>query len=453
MSAACVRAYTRSTVEPVVDTEDISSAVTRNKQVFTHNFCVDFINFWSHLIMVVANDKIVRASTCETIKLHFLSFTYGIYLIIKRFFKWIWDPKKFFMLRQRDQPPPCLVDNSLGTHSYVKIKGVKFHYVEAGNKSKPLVLLLHGFPDCWLSWREQIPHLAEHYRVVAIDLKGFGDSDKPFNKRSYKVEILINELKQFVLTFGVKTCSIIGHDLGGLLGWYMVALHGELVYKFVAISSPHPNFYWNRVSRNSTLDEKWIHFSRLPFLPEIDALKEDLSIINEIFQHLQISQNSTEKSYVEAYKYAFSRKEDWTGPINYYRNLPFTRLNIDNGAQIDSKTLLIVGNMDPFVTIESIIQSAEHVEVSRVKIISEARHFPHQEKPTTVNEAIIKFLIGTRCNSPSSKTASKSLVSFWLGSLGNTVKYGNHVIDAVHKRTNDVINVLPSKALYFGQTS
>lgn len=403
--------------------------------------------------MIAADDKIVRASTRETIELHFLSFTYGIYLIIKRFFKWVWDPKKFFMLQQRDQPPLCLVDNSLGTHSYVKIKGVKFHYVEAGDKSKPLVLLLHGFPDCWLSWREQIPRLAEHYRVVAIDLKGFGDSDKPFNKRSYKVEILINELKQFVLTFGVKTCSIIGHDLGGLLGWYMVALHEELVYKFVAISSPHPNFYWNRVSGNSALDGKWIHFSRLPFLPEIDALKEDLSIINETFKHLQISQNGTEKSYVEAYKYAFSRKEDWTGPINYYRNLPFTRLNIDNGAQIDSKTLLIVGNMDPFVTIESIIQSAEYVEISRVKIISEAQHFPHQEKPTAVNEAIIKFLIGTTYNLPPSKVASKSLVSSWLGSLSNTVKYGNHVIDAMHKRTNDVVNVLPSKALYLGQTS
>ncbi|XP_071569876.1 epoxide hydrolase 3-like isoform X3 [Temnothorax nylanderi] len=187
--------------------------------------------------------------------------------------------------------------------------GVKFHYVEAGDKSKPLVLLLHGFPDCWLTWRKQIPCLAEHYRVVAIDLKGFGDCDKPLNGRSYKIEILIDELKQFILILGVKTCNIIGHDLGGLLEWYKVTLHRDIVYKFVAISSPHPNFYWNRVSRNSALDKKWIHFSRLPFLPEIDALKEDLSIIiNDIFQHLQISQDSTEKSYIEAYKYAFSRK-------------------------------------------------------------------------------------------------------------------------------------------------
>ncbi|XP_018402391.1 PREDICTED: epoxide hydrolase 4-like isoform X2 [Cyphomyrmex costatus] len=286
--------------------------------------------------------------------------------------------------------------------------------------------------------------------TVAIDLKGFGDSDKPLNKRSYKLEILISELKQFILTFGVKTCSIIGHDLGGLLGWYMVALHRDLVYKFIAISSPHPNFYWNRVSRNSILDRKWLHFSRLPFLPEIDALKEDLSIIDEIFQHLQ---DDIEKSYVEAYKYTFSRKEDWTGPINYYRNLPFARLNIDSGEQIDNKTLLLVGNMDPFVTIESIIQSAEHVEVSRVKVIPQAQHFPHQEKSDAVNKAIIKFLKGTTYNLALSKTPVKSLMSSWLGSLGNTVKYGNQMIDAMHKRTNDIVNVLPNKALYLGQTS
>ncbi|KYM81266.1 Epoxide hydrolase 4 [Atta colombica] len=402
---------------------------------------------------MVGDGKIVRVSTRETIELHILAFAYGLCLVVRRFLKWIWDPKKFFMLRQRDQPPSCLVDNSLAMHSYVKIKGVKFHYVEAGDKSKPLVLLLHGFPDCWLSWRKQIPCLAEYYRVVAIDLKGFGDSDKPLNKRSYKLEILINELKQFILTLGVKTCSIIGHDLGGLLGWYMVALHRDLVYKFIVISSPHPNFYWNRVSRNSILDKKWLHFSRLPFLPEIDALKEDLSIINEVFRHLQISQDDKEKSYVEAYKYAFSRKEDWTGPINYYRNLPFTRLNTDSGEQIDNKTLLLVGDMDPFVTIESIIQSAEYVEVSRVKVISQTQHFPHQEKSDAVNKAIIKFLKGATYNLALSKTPVKSLVSSWLGSLSNTVKYGNQMIDVVHKRTNDIINVLPNKTLYLGQTS
>ena len=397
------------------------------------------------------NEKIVHVSTGEMVKLHFLSFMYGLYLIMKRFLKWVWDPKKFFMMQQRDKPPPCLVDNNLGTHSYVKIKGVKFHYVEAGNKEKPLILLLHGFPDCWLSWREQIPCLAEHYRVIAIDLKGFGDTDKPTTKRSYKIEILIEELKQFISTIGVKQCSIIGHDLGGLLGWYMVAIYGDMIHKFVAISCPHPNFYWTRAPGDSAFDLKWMHFSRLPFLPEIDALKEDLSIINEAFQHLQLNHTNTGKDYVEAYKYTFSRKEDWTGAINYYRNLPFIRLNTDSCEQIYTRTLLLVGNADPLVTIESIVQSSEYVEKFSVKVISGAQHFPHQQKPDVVNKAILNFFMGGTSNTE--KTPPKSIMSSWLGSLSNTVKYGNHMIDTVHKKTSGVVNVLPSKILYLGQTT
>ncbi|XP_035720214.1 epoxide hydrolase 4-like isoform X3 [Vespa mandarinia] len=372
-------------------------------------------------------------------------------MIVKRLLKWAWNPKKFFVLEQRDKPPPCLVDNNLGTHSYVKIKGVKFHYVEAGDVGKPLLLLLHGFPDCWLSWREQIPALAKYYRVVAIDLKGFGDSDKPSKKRYYKIEIIIDELKQFISTFDVRTCSIIGHDLGGLLGWYMIALHGDIICKFIAISSPHPNLYWNKISKNAVFDEKWVHFSRLPILPEIDALKEDLSIINDTFKHLEVNNTNNKKNYVEAYKYSFSRKEDWTGAINYYRNLPFTRLNMDVNEQLFTRTLLIVGNEDPSVTIESIVQSSEYVEKFNVKVITGAHHFPHQENPDAVNEAIIKFLIGTLNNLE--KSSSKSIMSSWLDSLSSTVKYGNQIVGAVHKKTNGVVNVLPNKILYLGNST
>lgn len=98
------------------------------------------------------------------------------------------------------------------------------------------------------------------YRVVALDLKGFGDSDKPPRRSAYKIEILVDELEQFILALGVKTCSIIGHDLGGLLGWYMVALHGDMVYKFVAIASPHPNIYWNGISGETAFGDKLVVF-------------------------------------------------------------------------------------------------------------------------------------------------------------------------------------------------
>lgn len=93
-------------------------------------------------------------------------------------------------------------------------------------------------------------------RVVALDLKGFGDSDKPSNTSSYKIEILIDELKQFIFALGAKNCSIIGHDLGGLLGWYMAAIHEDIISKFIAISSPHPNFYWNGTSGETIFSRK-----------------------------------------------------------------------------------------------------------------------------------------------------------------------------------------------------
>ncbi|XP_034948514.1 epoxide hydrolase 4-like isoform X2 [Chelonus insularis] len=367
-------------------------------------------------------------------KLFILCFVYGFYFILKRLVKWAWNPKKFFDMRQRDKPPLCLVDNSLGKHSYVKLKGIKFHYVEAGEMNKPLVLLLHGFPDCWLSWREQLPILSEHYRVIALDLKGFGDSDKPTNRRSYKIEILINELHQFISTLGVAKCNIIGHDLGGLLGWFMIGLHSDIVDKFIAISSPHPNFYWMEMAKNNIFNNKWIHFSRLPFLPEMDALKEDLSVINDTFKHLEINQKR-EENYVEAYKYAFSRSEDWTGPINYYRNLPFVRLN--SSECFNNQTLLIVGNLDSGVSLESIIQSSEYVDRFTIKVITGARHFPHQEKPNVVNQIILNFLLGPP--TINDKGSRKGIVSTWLGSLSSTVKYGNQVFDAVHKRTNGVL--------------
>lgn len=83
--------------------------------------------FLNHHRVIIMDNKIVRPSIFETIQLHFLSFVYGLYLIAKRLLKWAWDPKKFFVLRQRDRPPTCLIDNSLGTHSYVKIKVRKLH--------------------------------------------------------------------------------------------------------------------------------------------------------------------------------------------------------------------------------------------------------------------------------------------------------------------------------------
>lgn len=103
------------------------------------------------------------------------------------------------------------------------LQGVKLHYIEVGEKTAPPLLLLHGFPDCWLGWKNQLSILATEYRVFVIDLKGFGDSDKPAMRIHYGLPQLIIELRQLLISLTeeskFRTVTLVGHDLGGLLGW------------------------------------------------------------------------------------------------------------------------------------------------------------------------------------------------------------------------------------------
>ncbi|KAL5233260.1 hypothetical protein ACI65C_000670 [Semiaphis heraclei] len=339
----------------------------------------------------------------------------------------------------RDRPPPCL-----------STTGVKFHYVECGDPKGTIVLLLHGFPSCWISWHHQMPILSKHFRVIAVDLKGFGDSDKPSARKSYRVENLVNELTVFLSMLGVdnlKKCHVIGHDLGALLGWYLVHLWPNCVSKFVAISCPHPNVHWEYLPPSSFFNKNWICFSQLPYLPEMDALQSDLKIINQCYQHLSKKKQSDDLSYIDAYKYTFSRTEDWTGAINYFRNLPFYRIEPRSNNDSSNKEegmlqvpcLLITGSKDVSVQMESFIKSTEFLKTSTVRIIDNASHFPHQEQPNVVNDLLTSYLVCV-------KAVQKELPQQNYGGLvgrmkdivSSTVQYGNTLKDSVQKR-----NILP----------
>ncbi|KAK9502244.1 hypothetical protein O3M35_011050 [Rhynocoris fuscipes] len=375
------------------------------------------------------NTAIINISTFELISLKLYSFIWGILFLIKRLVKHIWAAD---FKEKPGNPPNCLIDNSFGQHSYVKIKGVKFHYVENGEKRNPLVVLLHGFPDCWITWHHQIPVLAKHFRVIALDMKGFGDSDKPGSTNSYDIYRLTMEFNYFIASLGYRRCIIIGHDIGALFGWFLVHMYPDSVDKFIALSAPHPNLYWSTLPSSCQFNLRWVQFCQLPQLPEIKALDEDLVILNKAYPHLG---KKGDEKFLDAYKYTFARKEDWTGAINYFRTFPHWRLNTSEKYQVSS--LLIVGNKDKSVLIESIVQSTDYVEKFSLKVINNAGHFPHQEQPEEVNKVLLNYLIGNPSPTPNrEKVANSGLVNRMFGAVTNTVKYGNNMIDVVHKTTN-----------------
>uniref|UniRef100_A0A023F7J8 Putative soluble epoxide hydrolase n=1 Tax=Triatoma infestans TaxID=30076 RepID=A0A023F7J8_TRIIF len=377
------------------------------------------------------NFDIVKISTLDVITLKLYSLFWGSLFLIKQLLKnlWVTNLKE----NSSGNPPGCLIDNTLGQHSYIKLKEVKLHYIEAGEKRHPLVIMLHGFPDCWISWHYQIPVLAKHFRVIAMDMKGFGDSDKPRSRSSYEVKKLAKEFNDLIAKLGCRRCIIIGHDIGALFGWFIVHMYPEIVEKFVAISAPHPNLYWSTLPSTGEFNSRWVQFCQLPELPEIKALDGDLVILNNVYTHLV--KDSGKQEYLDAYKYAFARKEDWTGAINYFRTFPYWRLNINESYQVS--TLLITGNKDKSVLIESIIQSTDFVEKFSLKVINNASHFPHQEQPDEVNKVLLNFLIGnSNPVADRDKPSNNGLVNRMFGAVSNTVKYGNSVLDVVQKRTN-----------------
>jgi len=269
-----------------------------------------------------------------------------------------------------------------------------------------MILCLHDFTDFWYGWRKQLRGLSASYWVVAPDLKGFGDSEKPFLAKYYTDEIILQELKTFVEVLqdsSEKKVILVGHGLGGQIAWKLAEKYPNLFSKLILISAPHPIIWLRNVLRSwrSIYENRWLYECRLPWLPEKSLLENDLEIIDKKFRKsgsvMDLSSYSNFDK--EAYKYTFSRQQDWQGPVNYFRNLPLGNSSLANQEKIktqvlDLDTLFLVGNIDPQVSLEMVSKSAEYVSKFAVKIVNMAGHSPHQEQPEVVNQFINQFIKG-----------------------------------------------------------
>ncbi|MBA0715677.1 hypothetical protein Golax_014563, partial [Gossypium laxum] len=123
-------------------------------------------------------------------------------------------------------------------HQRVKTNGIWLHIAEQG--TGPLVLLLHGFPEIWYSWRHQVSFLANHgYHVVAPDLRGYGDSDSPVSPTSYTVMHLVGDIIGLIDHFGEQQAFIVGDDWGAVIGWHLALFRPERVKGLINLSVPY----------------------------------------------------------------------------------------------------------------------------------------------------------------------------------------------------------------------
>lgn len=134
-------------------------------------------------------------------------------------------------------------------HGYADNDGVAIHYATLGDG--PLVIMIHGFPDYWYSWRHQMQGLADAYKVVAIDQRGYNRSDQPEGEENYNMRYLVSDIAAVIRHFGEDSATIVGHDWGGMVSWQFAFAMPEMVDQLVILNLPHPNGMGRELASNA----------------------------------------------------------------------------------------------------------------------------------------------------------------------------------------------------------
>ena len=277
---------------------------------------------------------------------------------------------------------------------YADVGEVKLHYAKAGDGEK-LVLLLHGFPEFWYSWRHQIVALSEEYTVVAPDLRGYNLSDKPTNTVDYAIDHLVGDIVGLIKHFGREKAAIIGHDWGASVAWALAMKRPEVLWKLGALQVP-PIPIWKRNQTAKQFLASWyMFFFQLPALPEFILGKDDFAALAKSLRETTARRNVFSEAEIAEYKKAWSQSGATTAMLNYYRANIVKRLFGKSGlpTKIEIPTLFIYGEKDKAVLPETVAGVGDMIAGSYTEHrIPNSGHWVQQEARDEVTDVLKRFL-------------------------------------------------------------
>ncbi len=275
-----------------------------------------------------------------------------------------------------------------------QIGSVKLHFATAGNGEK-LVILLHGFPEFWYSWRYQLVALSNEYTVVAPDLRGFHLSDKPRKIADYELDKLVDDVAGLIRHFGQEKAAVIGHDWGASIAWALAEKHPEYLWKLGALQVP-PHPIWKRNQTVRQFFASWyMFFFQIPVLPEFLLKINDYASMGNSLRNSTAQKDVFTDDDILEYKKAWSEPFAITAMLNYYRaniiELLFKKY--DEFPKITVPTLFVYGEKDRAVLPETVAGIGDLIEAEYQEIrIPEAGHWVQQEAKETVTKVLREFL-------------------------------------------------------------
>jgi len=307
-------------------------------------------------------------------------------------------PRKTFIPKDRSVRPAVLRNSEFGNHEFVRLKksDITLHCVIKGPPHKPLMLFLHGLPELWYSWRYQMKEFSQSYRVVAVDLRGFGESDKPTRVSDYFIETVAGDIAELISTLNYQKCILVAHDWGGAIAWRFAQMRGDMIEKLIICNSPHPAAIIDTMMTSVTQFAMscGVFAFQVPFLPYLCIRANDFAFLEEVFCGSRIGAKKgifTEED-MEVYKYSFSKPRDWIGPMNYSAAALRYTDAIRREPKVDAPVLMIWGTKDGVMDKNMATISAPYAHQYTVIFVEGASHWVQQERPTEVNNYIREFL-------------------------------------------------------------
>jgi epoxide hydrolase 4 len=284
-------------------------------------------------------------------------------------------------------------------HGYADLSEVRLHYVEAGPDDGPAVVLLHGFPDFWYSWRHQIPALAAAgFRAIAPDMRGYNLSSKPTGVSAYQPRRLAADIRDLIRERGFERACVAGHDWGAAVAWVLAMAHPEAVERLAILNVPHPNRMLEALRRpGRQLGKSWyMFFFQLPWLPERAVRARDWRALRHGFEH-DARPGAFTPADIDRYREAWSQPGAATATINYYRasmRRPPGRRPADGGGgglgPVTAPTLIIWGEHDRYLS--SALAEPSRADVpglAGVVRLPDASHWVQHDEPDRVSDLLI----------------------------------------------------------------
>jgi pimeloyl-ACP methyl ester carboxylesterase len=276
--------------------------------------------------------------------------------------------------------------------SLVRLPEVTLNVASAGPKDGALAILLHGFPEFWFGWRHQIGALARAgLHVVAPDQRGYNLSSKPVDVAAYHLDRVADDVIALADGYGVGAFDVVGHDWGGIVGWWLAARSPERVRRLAILNAPHPDVLAAYARRHPTQALRVVYFGafQLPWLPEAGLRAANFLAMRQALR-VTSRAGTFSRADLDRYREAWVQPGALTGMLNWYRALRLKGRS--ELGPIRAPTLIVWGKKDPALSPRLATESLNLCEQGRIEWLPGATHWLHHEESDRVSAALADFL-------------------------------------------------------------